>query len=554
MIYGIKEVFNISKSYVFLIILSGLLSGGMKILNVYFVKLIVDSIEKIKVKEFVFLILIFVSIIIIVNILNAIISSIVLPKINNKIELGLKKKMYNIYFNIDDIYEPYKYDQYFFSLKNIGVLPEVTSQIGILVNSFFSIVGLLYIFSVYEFSMVFYMFIGVIISFIAVVIKNKINYNITVKNIPNDRKIDYINRLFYVPDYSKEVKTTNGNIFFSYLKSAYDNIISEYLKKAKEIAFLDFFSKALTSLTIVMVLFFLGFKVLNGVFTFGTFTMLFTGAQQILSDLNNLFSSFPQIYSLSLKVGKIREFTDLGNHNEVKKIDLTKIKKIELKNVSYTYDNKKNILKNVNLEINKKDGVIALIGGNGSGKSTAINLMLGILKPSCGEVLVNGMNIDNFNVNTYYEKISIVFQEFYVFSFSVYENISGTSIINTKNENKAIEALKKVGLYEKVKQFERGIHTVISEEFEKQDGGFSKGEMQKLSLARAIYKDGDIFILDEADSFSDEQYKSKLSKIIKELRYKKIIFIVTHNREMLSIADKTYQLHESKISLNNQSI
>lgn len=554
MIYGIKEVFNISKSYVFLIILSGLLSGGMKILNVYFVKLIVDSIEKIKVKEFVFLILVFVSIIIIVNILNAIISSIVLPKINNKIELGLKKKMYNIYFNIDDIYEPYKYDQYFFSLKNIGVLPEVTSQIGILVNSFFSIVGLLYIFSVYEFSMVFYMFIGVIISFIAIVIKNKINYNITVKNIPNERKIDYINRLFYVPDYSKEVKTTNGDIFFSYLKSAYDNIISEYLKKAKKIAFLDFFSKALTSLTIVMVLFFLGFKVLNGVFTFGTFTMLFTGAQQILSDLNNLFSSFPQIYSLSLKVGKIREFTDVGNHNEVKKSDLTKIKKIELRNVSYTYDNKKNILNNVNLEINKKDGVIALIGGNGSGKSTAINLMLGILKPSCGEVLINGMNIDNFNINTYYDKISIVFQEFYVFSFSVYENISGTSIINTKNENKAIEALKKVGLYEKVKQFERGIHTVISEEFEKQDGGFSKGEMQKLSLARAIYKDGDIFILDEADSFSDEQYKSKLSKIIKELRYKKIIFIVTHNREMLSIADKTYQLHESKISLNNQNI
>lgn len=554
MIYGIKEVFNISKSYVFLIILSGLLSGGMKILNVYFVKLIVDSIEKIKVKEFVFLILVFVSIIIIVNILNAIISSIVLPKINNKIELGLKKKMYNIYFNIDDIYEPYKYDQYFFSLKNIGVLPEVTSQIGILVNSFFSIVGLLYIFSVYEFSMVFYMFIGVIISFIAIVIKNKINYNITVKNIPNERKIDYINRLFYVPDYSKEVKTTNGDIFFSYLKSAYDNIISEYLKKAKKIAFLDFFSKALTSLTIVMVLFFLGFKVLNGVFTFGTFTMLFTGAQQILSDLNNLFSSFPQIYSLSLKVGKIREFTDVGNHNEVKKSDLTKIKKIELRNVSYTYDNKKNILNNVNLEINKKDGVIALIGGNGSGKSTAINLMLGILKPSCGEVLINGMNIDNFNINTYYDKISIVFQEFYVFSFSVYENISGTSIINTKNENKAIEALKKVGLYEKVKQFERGIHTVISEEFEKQDGGFSKGEMQKLSLARAIYKDGDIFILDEADSFSDEQYKSKLSKIIKELRYKKIIFIVTHNREMLSIADKTYQLNESKISLNNQNI
>lgn len=523
----------------------------MKILNVYFIKLIVDSIEKIDAKSFTFLIGVFISIIIIVNILNSIISAIILPKVNNKIEFGLKKKIYNIYFNIDDAYEPYKYDLYFFSLKNMGVLPDVTGQIGIMLNSIFSISGLLYIFSLYDFSMVIFVFVGVMISFMAVVIKNKISYNITVKNIPNDRKIDYINRLFYVPDYSKEVRTANGDIFFSYLKRAYDNLIYVYLKKAKEIASLEFFSKALTSLIIVAVLFLLGFKVINGVFTFSAFTMLFTGAQQILSDLNNLFSSFPQIYSLSLKMGKIREFIELGNKNNFTKHDLSKIKEIELKSISYTYDGKKNILKNSNLELNAKDGIVALIGGNGSGKSTAINLILGILKPSSGKVLVNGINIENINLNTYYDKISIVFQEFYVFSFSIYENLSGTSIINDQNENRAIEALKKVGLYEKIMQFERGIHTIISEEFEKQDGGFSRGEMQKLSLARAIYKDGDIFILDEVDSFSDELYKSKLSEIIKELRYKKIIFIVTHNREILSIADKIYQINESEIFLNN---
>lgn len=522
----------------------------MKILNVYFIKLIVDSIEKMDAKGFTFLIGVFVIIIIIVNILNSIISGIVLPKINNKIEFSLKKKIYKIYLDIDDAYEPYKYDLYFFSLKNIGVLPDVTGQIGIMLNSLFSVVGLLYIFSLYDFSMVFFVFAGVMMSFIAVVIKNKISYNITVKNIPNDRKIDYINRLFYVPDYSKEVRTTNGDIFFSYLKKAYDSLISEYLKKAKEIVSLEFFSKALTSLIIVAVLFLLGFKVINGVFTFATFTMLFTGAQQILSDLNNLFSSFPHIYSLSLKMGKIREFIELGNKNIFNRNNLSKIKKIELKNISYTYDDKKNILKNVNLELNARDGIVALMGGNGSGKSTTINLILGVLKPSSGEVLINGINIKDININTYYDKISIVFQEFYVFSFSIYENLSGTSIINVQNENRVIEALKKVGLYEKVKQFERGIHTVISEEFEKQDGGFSKGEMQKLSLARAIYKDGDVFILDEVDSFSDEQYKSKLSEIINELRHEKIIFIVTHNREILSIADKTYQINESKIYLN----
>ena len=139
----------------------------MKILNVYFIKLIVDSIEKMDAKGFTFLIGVFVIIIIIVNILNSIISGIVLPKINNKIEFSLKKKIYKIYLDIDDAYEPYKYDLYFFSLKNIGVLPDVTGQIGIMLNSLFSVVGLLYIFSLYDFSMVFFMFAKMMISFIA---------------------------------------------------------------------------------------------------------------------------------------------------------------------------------------------------------------------------------------------------------------------------------------------------------------------------------------------------------------------------------------------------
>lgn len=92
------------------------------------------------------------------------------------------------------------------------------------------------------------------------------------------------------------------------------------------------------------------------------------------------------------------------------------------------------IFKNVNLEMNAKDRIIALIGRNSSGKSTAINLILGILKPLQGEVLVNEINIRDININTYYDKISIEFQECYVFSFLIYENLNGTSVIDVQNE------------------------------------------------------------------------------------------------------------------------
>lgn len=122
------------------------------------------------------------------------------------------------------------------------------------------------------------------------------------------------------------------------------------------------------------------------------------------------------------------------------------------------------------------------------------------------------------------------------------------SLSTIQNENETRSNQKSFGLnYQKV-----GKELMSQDEITVMDGVFSKGEMQKLSLARAINKDGDIFILDEVDSFSDEQYKSKLSRIIEELRYEKIIFIVTHNREVLSIADKTYRICEAKITLNNQ--
>lgn len=546
LVYSISEVYKLHKGFLIVVLLTALLMSGAKVWITYFVKILSESLEKMENIKFYNLLIILSIIFIVAGILNTLFVNILLPKINNKIEVGLKKKIYKIYSKIDNYNEYKKYDLYFYTINNIYVIPEITTQLGMFVNSMFAIGGLLVLFSKYDLSMILVIFFGALFSFLANMYMSKIQYNISIENIPYSRKIDYINRLFYVPDYMKEIKLLNKNLFFDSLEQSYDNLLKIYFSKVKLISFLAFSSKVLSELIIVIILLILGKNVINGKYSIAVFLMLFSGSQQILSDLNNIFSSFPKIYSLSLKIGKIKEFIDLDKSND-NLVKVNEINKIELKNLTYNYDGQKNIFQNVNLTLKKEDGIVVLQGDNGSGKSTLINMLLGFIKAREGVININGVNINNIENKSYFEKISVVFQDFKIFSFSIYENIVGKSEIIEEKEKMVIEILKEIGIYDKISKFEKGIHTVFSDEFEKQNGGFSKGELQKLSFARAIIHDGDLFIMDEPDSFADSNYRKKIGELILKYKKDKIVLIITHNKELLNIANKIYKIENNNI-------
>lgn len=206
--------------------------------------------------------------------------------------------------------------------------------------------------------------------------------------------------------------------------------------------------------------------------------------------------------------------------------------KIEFCDVSFHYpDSNEFILRNINIEINTNEK-IAIVGRNGSGKTTFIKLLCRLYEPTSGTIFFNGKNIQEYDYNEYISKISIVFQDFQLYSLPICENIAGSKEFNL---GKVIECLKQVeqetGLSDRL---DRYIYKYISD-----DGiDLSGGEAQKVAIARALYKNGAIMILDEPTSAMDAASEEKVFKNFHEIAEKKNVIFISHRLSACQICDR----------------
>ena len=174
---------------------------------------------------------------------------------------------------------------------------------------------------------------------------------------------------------------------------------------------------------------------------------------------------------------------------------------IELKNVSFRYPGKnKNILTNINLTI-KPNEKIAIVGLNGAGKTTLVKLICGYYDPTEGEILLNGVNIKTFNREHYYKMFSAVFQNFSLLAGSVATNVAQTE--ENVNLELVYDCIEKAGLKEKIESLPEKYNSKLNREVYEDATNLSGGELQRLMLARALYKDAPIIVLDEPTSALD---------------------------------------------------
>ncbi len=191
---------------------------------------------------------------------------------------------------------------------------------------------------------------------------------------------------------------------------------------------------------------------------------------------------------------------------------------IEFKNVSFKYPNTQNyILNNINIKF-KVGGKLAIVGLNGSGKTTFIKLLTRLYDPTEGEILLNGINIKKYDYYEYMNVFSVVFQDFKLFDFTLAENVACSV---DYDEEKVIEALNKAGFGERLKTLEHGIYTTRRINSDDDSGvNFSGGEKQKIALARAIYKNSPFIVLDEPtaalDPVAEYEIYSKFDNLVGE--------------------------------------
>lgn len=226
-----------------------------------------------------------------------------------------------------------------------------------------------------------------------------------------------------------------------------------------------------------------------------------------------------ELYCAHLK--KMYDYLDIPNHMYQGSLTVEKREDneyyIEFRNVSFKYPRTENyVLRNVNLKF-KIGEKLAVVGMNGSGKTTFIKLLCRLYDPTEGEILLNNVDIRKYDYKEYMSIFSVVFQDFKLFSFGLGQNVSASFHYN---EELAKRCLEKAGFYERLQSMKKGLETSIYKDLDEEGVEISGGEAQKIALARALYKNAPFIILDEPtaalDPIAEYEVYSKFNEIVQD--------------------------------------
>ena len=280
-----------------------------------------------------------------------------------------------------------------------------------------------------------------------------------------------------------------------------------------------------------------------GIFAVASFRIV-PGASRILT-------SFQSVKYMEASVSLLlQEFDSKDNFYDKKKYQpkdfstpLKFQREINLKNLSFSYPERKEFsLSKISLTIKKGD-FVGIIGATGSGKSTLVNLLIGLLKPSEGKVEVDELNI-NSNLSEWYKKIGYVPQSVYLTDDTIKKNIAFGLLEDDIDDALIDQAVEKASLNQFLNILSEGLETVVGE-----DGiRLSGGQQQRIGIARALYRDPEILILDEATSSLDQSTETKIIESIQLLKRKKTLILITHRLPTVKICDKVFFIDKGKIT------
>lgn len=281
--------------------------------------------------------------------------------------------------------------------------------------------------------------------------------------------------------------------------------------------------------------------VILGVFIGATFRML-PSVNRILSSLQKV-----KYHSSSLNI-ILDEFNQLNANQKESKIESTQIidfkESIELKNLSFFYDKRNQILNKINLKI-KKGEKIGIVGPSGAGKTTLINIIVGLIKQTSGELFIDNKLLENKNLISWMSKIGYVPQDVYLIDDSIKSNIA-LGIRKDKIDNEKIDnALKQSQLMTFVNSLPKKEDTNVGERGVQLSGG----QRQRIGIARALYNNSEILVLDEATSALDQQTELDFIKAVNNIKGNKTILIITHRLSTIENCDKIYNLERGELHI-----
>ncbi|AXX84412.1 ABC transporter ATP-binding protein [Aliarcobacter skirrowii] len=282
-----------------------------------------------------------------------------------------------------------------------------------------------------------------------------------------------------------------------------------------------------------------GLKVINGELTTGEFSSFIAALFMLYTPIKRLSKLYNSMQDAIAANDRIMDMFKIKPNVVSGTLTIQEeISNIKFSNVGLFYDDFE-ALKNINLDA-KKGEIVALVGDSGGGKSSFINLLPRFYDASSGEILLNSININQFDLKSLRDSISIVTQRVYIFNDTIAANVAYGQELD---EVKVIEALKQAHAYEFVLKMKKGIHTVLDEA----GTNLSGGQRQRVAIARALYKNPKILILDEATSALDNKSEEIVSQVIQEVSKQRVTFVIAHRLSTIKNATKIAVFKSGKI-------
>ena len=264
--------------------------------------------------------------------------------------------------------------------------------------------------------------------------------------------------------------------------------------------------------------------------------------------INEIAFNRPSLESLCKELDMIKEFAETSEKRKDSDVPAqtvqTVIEKIEFKNVSFKYSRGAEILKNVNLEI-KKGETIGVVGKSGAGKTTFVDLLMGLLTAESGEICINDVNIDSVR-RTWMMSIGYVPQDIYLANSTVLENVAFGTEAEEIDRDRVREALVLAQAYDFVEKMDKGMDTLIGERGVRLSGG----QRQRLGIARALYRKPEVMIFDEATSSLDNNTEDAFIEAVSSLKGSHTIIMIAHRVETLAICDRIYEVRDGSVVIN----
>lgn len=353
-----------------------------------------------------------------------------------------------------------------------------------------------------------------------------------------DRKLNY--NFFQVSDfkYGKGIRLYNAsNMLINNCNEVADEFIEVIRVGNNKMAVLSAFSSILTTVNNVGMYGVLGAMAIKKIITIGNFTMYASAATQFTNSMVSIIQSAQQFLMVSTYLYNYVDFmgikTDSAFGNEP--INKNGEHVIEFKDVWFKYPRTENyILQGVNIKINSGEK-LSIVGLNGAGKTTFIKLLCRLYKVDKGEILIDGKNINSYDFNEYSKLFSVVFQDYKLFAFSIKENIS---LSENPDDDKVKRLCEDVGLGNKIDSFPNGIDTSLFRQFDDTGIEPSGGEQQKMSIARALYKDSPIVILDEPTAALDPVAEYDIYRQFNDFVENKTAIYISHRLSSCKFCDR----------------